>query len=242
MLFASSRIGYFSMTIEALHGYLEQLSLNTPHDKPVVGVSACLLGRPVRYDGEHKHEPLVTDQLAKQLTLTEFCPEVGIGMSVPRPPIQVMQIDNALRVVGVDAPHSDVTDALHQYAQGAPDNLDGFILKARSPSCGVGTTPIIDPRGDETGKTSGAFAHALRQRFPCAPMADESTLQSDAQIAQFLLQIYFYRHWRQAPSLTQVYDWRDTLLTLSNEAAFINILYSNVALTMFLECLAAHSE
>ena len=230
------------MTIDALHAYLEQLSLNTTHDKPVVGVSACLLGRPVRYNGEHKHEPMVTDHLAAQLTLTEFCPEVGIGMSVPRPPIQVMHIDNALRVVGVDAPHSDVTDALRHYAQGTADDLDGFILKARSPSCGVGTTPILDKRGDETGKTSGAFAHALQQRFPCAPMADESALQSNAQVSQFLLHIYVYRQWRQSRSLTQVYDWRDTLLTLLNESGLSNILHSKAALTAFLERLAAHSE
>lgn len=141
---------------------------------PRVGVSACLAGQRVRYDGASRPSAALA-ALQDQVELWNFCPEVRIGLGVPRPPIQIVEIDGARRVRGVAAPHRDVTAALAALVRQLPDDLCGFILKARSPSCGLGTTPIY--RADiqiDTG--DGAFAAALRQRFPDLPLIDEEAL------------------------------------------------------------------
>ena len=84
---------------------LEKMGFTLPqHDwqKPVVGVSACLLGQKVRYDGDHKHNAILVHQLGPLLRFRDTCPEVAIGLPVPRPPIQVVQVDAILRALGVD--------------------------------------------------------------------------------------------------------------------------------------------
>lgn len=214
-----------------LDPWLARLSLDR-QDRPLIGVSACLLGHPVRYDGDHKHEPLVTDTLAHYVQLRHFCPEVGIGMSVPRPPIQVVQLAQDTRVRGVAAPHDDVTEALHEYAMQVPETLDGFVLKARSPSCGVGTTPVMNALDEQIATGYGEFARTLQQRFPCAPLVDESTLVGDMDILELLLQLYLYRAWRETMSLAQVYRWREQLGADTPTPTF----------THYLERLAAHSS
>lgn len=217
--------------LNQLDPWLARLSLDR-QDQPVLGVSACLLGHPVRYDGDHKHEPLVTDTLAKHVQLRHFCPEVGIGMSVPRPPIQVVQLAQETRVRGVAAPHTDVTDALHEYAMQVPETLDGFLLKARSPSCGVGTTPVMNALDEQISTGYGEFARTLQQRFPCAPLVDESRLGDEIDLLQLLLQLYLYRAWRGTMSLAQVYQWREQLGHDMPTPTF----------THYLEHLAAHSS
>ena len=213
--------------------WLAQLALESPDDKPLVAVSACLLGRAVRYDGDHKHEPIVTETLAHHLTLHELCPEVGIGMPVPRPPIQVVMIEGQRRVRGVNAPENDVTEALQHFGYSIADHFCGFVLKARSPSCGVGTTPVADHRGELVGTTDGEFSHIVAQRFPCAPRTDESGLQSAQDIDNFLLRVHLYRHWRKQPSMALAYDWRAQLIPLGEQITR--------GTHHWLETLAAHS-
>ena len=220
--------------LNQLDKWLTHFALPTGADKPCIGVSACLLGRPVRYDGEDKRDPLISERLSQHVELREFCPEVGIGMSVPRPPIQVVQVGERLRIQAVEPPHTDVTDALHQYGQRIADDLDGFVLKARSPSCGVDSTPVMDTRGDQVGLDSGEFARTLQQRFPCAPLVDESALPDDAALTALLLMLHLYRHWRSAPSLTQVYDWHEQTPSLPDALA--------LPIRQYLERLAAHSQ
>lgn len=217
---------------QQLESWLSAVALDR-HDKPTLGVSACLLGHPVRYDGDHKHDAQVTGTLAGRAHLRHYCPEVGIGMSVPRPPIQVVQLGDTTRVRGVAAPHDDVTDALHGYAHQVPGNLDGFVLKARSPSCGAGTTPIVNARNEQVDTGWGAFAEVLRRRFPCAPIIDDSALADGHALAHLLLHAHLYRAWREQGSLTQVYHWRDALRSAS--------CATTAATQHYLELLAAHS-
>lgn len=214
--------------------WLAQLALTTGHDKPLVAVSACLLGRPVRYDGDHKYEPVVTDVLTQHLTLREVCPEVGIGMPVPRPPIQVVEIGEHRRVRGVNAPHSDVTEALRQYGQNIAHDFCGFVLKARSPSCAVGTTPVFDIRDEQIGLADGEFSATLAKRFPCIPRLDETNLQTPQQVDNFLFRVHLYRYWREQPQLTRIYNWREKLRPFSQD------LDSNTH--DWLETLSAHSQ
>lgn len=217
-----------------LSKWLAQLALTPNNDKPLVAVSACLLGRAVRYDGEHKRDAMVADVLAKHLRLAEICPEVAIGMPVPRPPIQVIEISGQRSVRGVAPPHTDVSAALQQFGRGIDDRLCGVILKARSPSCGVGTTPVLDVRGDVIRFDDGEFSRTLAQRFPCLPRSDESTLQTSADAENFLLRVHLYRHWRNNPQLATVYAWREQLEPLSDGLTD--------GTRHWLETLAAHSQ
>ncbi|MDX1804374.1 MAG: DUF523 domain-containing protein [Alcanivorax sp.] len=177
---------------------LEKLGFSLPGgdtDKPLVGVSACLLGDAVRYDGDHKYTPLIAEQLGGMLQFMPLCPEVTIGLPVPRPPIQVVQLDNDKRVLGVSAPDRDFTDALEQVADTLQAPLCGFILKARSPSCGHLSTPVHDRHGEPIGMDSGAFARRLHQRYPRIALANDSDLAKPTFLQEFLLQVFCYQQW-----------------------------------------------
>lgn len=193
---------------------LEHFGLSArPHDKPRVAVSACLIGQMVRYDGEHKHDRFISGELGAWFELHPLCPEVGIGLPVPRPPIQVVDVEGDLRVQGVDNPDTDVTEPLRRFALDMDGAIDGLILKARSPSCGVGSTPIIR-NGEASGEvTDGAFAAAARERFPAIARRDEEALRDPDTCHAFILHCYLYHRWRnrQADSGT-VAKWKDLCL------------------------------
>lgn len=168
------------------------------HDKPQVLVSACLLGERVRYDGDDRHEPLVTDTLSRWLDYRPMCPEVGIGMPVPRPPIQVVAVGGEQRVRAVAPPHDDASDALRHYALTLPAAIDGILLKARSPSCGVGSTPLYDLQGADTGqRVDGLVAATLAERFPALARSDEQALADSDHCLCFVLHCLLYRQWRR---------------------------------------------
>lgn len=174
---------------------------------PVVGVSACLLGDPVRYDGADRFHPQVAE-LADWVELKRYCPEVGIGLSVPRPPIEIVRIDGSERVRGVEEPDRDFTDALHEYAERVEPGIDGFIFKARSPSCGWNTTPVFDRDGHETGTTSGLFNQGLRTRRPTLPFCDEEDLQNPDPRAAFVLRVWCHRQLREHPGTASMLEAR----------------------------------
>jgi len=151
--------------------------------KPRVGVSACLLGEAVRWDGRHKREEWIVRDLAAVVTLVPVCPEVEMGLGVPRPPIR---IDGDGRLVTVDG-GVDLTARMARFAAdrlAALEGIAGFVLKANSPSCGK--TGV--PHGDHaTGP--GLFAAALLRRFPDLPVEDEVRLRDPAIRAAFLRRI-----------------------------------------------------
>ncbi len=166
--------------------------------RPRLGVSACLLGRPVRYDGGHRDEPLLHHELGPLVRFLEVCPEVAIGLPVPRPPIQVVAVGGEHRVRGVARPEDDYTEALSAQARRVDAPLDGFVFKARSPSCGLGTTPVHGPDGDARGLTDGAFAAALAARFPAIPLCNESDLQDPSCLTAFAMRLFCHHQWRES--------------------------------------------
>lgn len=177
---------------------LEKLGFSLPHQdwqKPVIGVSACLTGQKVRYDGDHKHNAIVMHQLAPLMRFRETCPEVSIGLPIPRPPIQVVQLGEQQRVRAVANAAMDYTAALEQVAERLGDPLCGFVLKARSPSCGHLTTPLHDEHGNEIAIGSGAFARKLHELYPRIALANESDLEKQAFLQQFVLQVFCYQQW-----------------------------------------------
>ncbi len=160
----------------------------TKHRKPVVAVSACLLGQRVRYDGQDKRHAQLARWLADECTLKPLCPEVEAGLAVPRPPVQLQRRGDTLHAIGRDAPHLDVTDALNAFAaqhlaEGA--HSCGYVLKSKSPSCGFGSTPLHDEHGTATGLGDGLFVAALRAHTPWLPITDEVTLSRQDAVQAF---------------------------------------------------------
>ena len=147
--------------------------------KPRVGVSACLVGREVRYDGGHKLTDAVVE-LGSRVELVPICPEDEVGMGTPREPIH---IDGRGRLVGVDS-NTDHTDAMNAWATkrlAELDDLDGYVLKARSPSCGLA--------GSASQGGRGLFAQRLTETYPDLPVTDEEHLDDD-----FVARVF--AHWR----------------------------------------------
>lgn len=164
-------------------------------NRPRVAISSCLIGEPVRYDGGHKRHACITDQLSEYFDWFPVCPEVAIGMGVPRPPIQLVEIKGRVHALGVDDPTLDVTDALQDCAQQLLASLtavSGYIFKSRSPSCGLTDTDLFDAGHRASGITSGVFAARIRVLLPGLPMIDETHLDDPAARDSFIQQVNHY--------------------------------------------------
>jgi uncharacterized protein YbbK (DUF523 family) len=167
----------------------------TQGKKLLVGVSSCLLGNAVRYDGTGKWDACINDLLSQYFEFVPFCPEVAIGMGVPRPPIRLVQMDSEVRAIGVADRSLDVSDLLRAYGKQSLDamrHLRGFIFKARSPSCGIDTVPLVDPSGMASGLTSGLFASEILCAFPNLPIIDEGHLQQRDEREDFIARVFEY--------------------------------------------------
>jgi len=160
--------------------------------KPQVAISACLNGRAVRYDGSSKTLATTTTFLSKALDLLPICPEVGAGMSTPRPPIQLVDNNGQIAAIGRDDKTLNPTAALLRFRQQSIDplglSLCGYIFKSRSPSCGVNSTPIFASTGEAIGFGSGLQAAYVQQTLPWLPIREEQQLASEEQCEQFIFQ------------------------------------------------------
>ncbi|MGD8567728.1 MAG: DUF523 domain-containing protein [Gammaproteobacteria bacterium] len=144
-----------------------------------VGVSSCLLGNNVRYDGQNRQHDHVM-ALCENFTCIAICPEYAIGLGIPRAPINIIKVtDNHYRVKGSANPHLDVTEELVDYAdhihQSMPE-ICGYIFKSRSPSCGVASTPYFDPDGNQLGVMDGIYSGRIKQLAPTLPIVEEVQL------------------------------------------------------------------
>ena len=164
--------------------------------KPIIGVSRCLMGEAVRYDGGSKPVPWIRDILSEHCDLLALCPEVEAGLGVPRPPVRLVGSMDSPRALGVEDPALDVTELLLKIGadkREAIAAMDGLILKAGSPSCGIFDTPVFDDKGMETGQGGGLFSRTCRENFPGLPLIDESFLENEAGRVGFLIQVFRYR-------------------------------------------------
>ncbi len=160
------------------------------HDtqRPRVLVSRCLLGETVRYDGTDRRCTALA-ALATRCELLPVCPEVEAGLGVPRPPVQWVHLTDGDRLRGRDLPDLDVTVTLARFCRqfvNALPVIDGAVLKARSPSCGIGNVPLFDQKGEALRYIDGLFVQVLRERFPALPMIDEAGMEDEALRGQFL--------------------------------------------------------
>lgn len=161
------------------------------NQKPLIAVSRCLLGERVRYDGDCKPELQLINDMEKYFSIIGVCPEVESGLSVPRPPVRLMKVNITIRALGVEDAALDITDGLINFAETFVDKhpeLCGLILKARSPSCGIGNTPIY-PEGMSG---DGLFATTVAQLLPDIPMINETGLLSEQEIQIFVERVEYY--------------------------------------------------
>ncbi|WP_456373687.1 DUF523 domain-containing protein [Thiolapillus sp.] len=155
--------------------------------KPRVGVSACLLGHPVRYDGDARPHAWIRDILPEYADLLPFCPETQAGLTVPRPAVQlVRKMNGEIIMRGVADQDLDVTGRMRfwmEQQESFVENLHALIFKSRSPSCGLGSTPVYSEAGAEVEQNQdGLFAAWVRHRFPDLLLFDDVFLdKSDAQ-------------------------------------------------------------
>ena len=175
---------------------------NWPGPPLPVAVSECLTGAAVRYDGSDARSSFPHEALDGVIAYVPICPEVGIGMGVPRPPIQLVGDPDRPRVLGVEDPGVDVTSKLEAYARARSGQLRrvyGYIFMERSPSCGLYSVPVHSTDGgepvDATGR--GAYAREVSVRHPRLPLEENGRLFEAAVRESFLARVFAYAHWRR---------------------------------------------
>ncbi len=170
-------------------------------DKIPLGVSQCLLGEHVRFDGSHKHNHFLTDQLGKYVQFLPVCPEVAIGLGVPRKPIRLVVDGDQERIRGIENPNLDVTDALVQQAEQVAQSMPhicGYVFMQNSPSCCVFGLKRYGTNGhplDTRGR--GAFAKRLIELMPLLPVEESGRLCDAGLRENFVTRIFAYHDWRQ---------------------------------------------
>ncbi len=150
-------------------------------DDPIrLGVSSCLLGAEVRYDGGHKRERYISEVLGEFFEWVPVCPEVEIGLGVPRPPIRLVHGGDNPRLVEPGS-GEDLTERMESFARKRlaelqESGIDGFILKSRSPSCGMEGIEVLGTDRSSTKDGAGIFARILMEGWPDLPVAEEGWL------------------------------------------------------------------
>jgi len=169
--------------------------------RPLIGVSACLLGKPVRFDGGHKKNNFILSSLSNHIDFESVCPEMGAGFGMPRPTMQLRQKGKEIRLVFSKQTENDVTDQLINYSVSKViqlKHLDGFIFKKDSPSCGAFRVPVvIHEEGFRNREGVGLFAKSFMQRHPLIPVEEEGRLNDAALCENFFERVYAYRRWKE---------------------------------------------
>ena len=166
-----------------------------------IGISSCLLGELVRFDGGHKRDRFLVDTLGPYIEWVPVCPELEVGMGVPRESIRLEKSANELRLVAVkskqDHTRSMAKWARTRLAELAKEDLRGYVLKSRSPSCGMERVPVYDENGVPKKEGVGAFARPLLERFPHLPVEEEGRLH-DPKLRENFIERIFANHRLQA--------------------------------------------
>jgi uncharacterized protein YbgA (DUF1722 family)/uncharacterized protein YbbK (DUF523 family) len=165
-----------------------------------IGISACLLGQEVRFDGGHKRDSFLTDILGPHVEWVPVCPEVEVGMGTPREPVRLVRPDRSRSNVLMITTRTtiDYTDRMNSWAvrrvdELAGEDLSGYVLKKDSPSCGLERVKVYPPNGipERTGR--GLFATALKNRFASLPIEEEGRLSDPRLRENFIERVFAYR-------------------------------------------------
>ncbi|GAM08997.1 putative protein [Geobacter sp. OR-1] len=170
-------------------------------DRIRIGVSACLLGERTRYDGGHKHDRYITGTIGELFDLVAVCPEVECGLPVPREPMRLEGDPAAPRLVVISS-GEELTLKMAEYCTRKVGelrtcNICGFILKARSPSCGVFGVPVT-ASGEPAMSGRGLFAAAVTKALPLLPLEEEERMADPELRRNFLERVIAYHSGRNS--------------------------------------------
>jgi uncharacterized protein YbbK (DUF523 family) len=164
-----------------------------------VGISACLLGQRVRYDGGHKRDRLITGTLGRRFEWVPVCPEVEMGLGVPRETLRLEGRDGPPRLV-LRHTRGDITRRMNAWSRRRLEQLEtmdlcGYVLKSDSPSCGMRRVKVFatGAAGRPARGGVGLFARALMDRFPLLPVEEEARLRERAVRDDFVKRVVSYR-------------------------------------------------
>lgn len=165
-----------------------------------VGVSACLLGQEVRFDGGHKRDTFLTTGLGPFVEWVPVCPEVDIGLGIPRDTLRLVGDEDAPRLV-VQRSGEDLTERMQRYAADKVRELealrlDGYVLKRASPSCGLFRVRVYHPNGIPQAGGRGIFAQELARRLPMLPIEEEGRLTDPSLRENFIERVFAAARWR----------------------------------------------
>jgi len=169
-------------------------------EKIRLGVSVCLLGAEVRHDGSHKKDAFLTDTLGPFVEWVPVCPEVEIGLGIPRDTIRLVGDAEAPRLV-VQKTGEDLTTRMRRYAEAKTRQLEalglhGYVLKRASPSCGLFRVRVYRESDRQGGGGRGLYADALVRRFPALPVEEEGRLGDAAIRENFIERVFAFARWR----------------------------------------------
>ncbi len=167
-----------------------------------IGVSSCLLGKEVRYNGGHSHDRYITDILGQYFSFVDVCPEVEAGFGIPRETLRLVGDPEAPRLL-TSRTGKDFTDIMQNWAQNKvveleKENLCGFIFKSKSPSSGMERVKVYTEKGfPGSNKGVGLFARAFMAHFPLLPFEEEGRLHDAALRENFIERIFALKRWRR---------------------------------------------
>ncbi len=170
-------------------------------EKIRLGISSCLLGENVRYDGGHRHDRFLTDTLGQYVEYIPVCPEVGCGLPVPREAMRLEGDPDSPRLMTIRT-RQDMTDRMQAWSgkrvkELEKDGLCGFIFKSDSPSSGMERVKVYNENGIPVKKGVGMFARTFMKHFPFLPAEDDGRLNDPILRENFIQRIFVFKKWRE---------------------------------------------
>jgi uncharacterized protein YbgA (DUF1722 family)/uncharacterized protein YbbK (DUF523 family) len=166
-----------------------------------IGISACLLGHNVRYNGGHCRDRFVTETLGQYVRFVPVCPEVECGLPIPRPTMHLRGDPESPRLITTktkqDHTQRMVTWTKKRLDELAKEDLCGFIFKKNSPSSGMAKVKVFNDKGQPVKKGSGIFAGLFMKRFPLIPVEEDGRLNDPILRENFIEQIFTLKRWRK---------------------------------------------
>lgn len=174
------------------------------HDDEVpirIGVSTCLLGQEVRHDGGHSRDRFVTDVLSQWVDFVPTCPEVEVGMGIPRPTLRLIDEGDGVRVIARE-PGTDHTQDMTDFTRKRVSfldeaGIDGYVLKKNSPSCGMERVRVYRGKGLHHKRGRGLFAEGLMERLPGLPVEEDGRLNDPILRETFIERVFSRNRWRK---------------------------------------------
>jgi uncharacterized protein YbgA (DUF1722 family)/uncharacterized protein YbbK (DUF523 family) len=204
-----------------------------------LGISSCLLGEKVRYDGGHRWDRFITNTLGAYVEFIPVCPEVECGLGVPREAMRLVGEPNSPRLVTIHS-NIDYTERLAAWARKRVRELEteglcGFIFKSNSPSSGMERIKVYDEKGVPVKRGVGLFARIFMENFPLLPVEDEGRLHDPKVRENFLERVFTFKRWRELLTQQQslgnlvAFHTRHKLLLLSHSPGHYRLLGNLVA-------------